>query len=148
MNNDDTIPHRIANARNAANLTQQQVADALQLPVSKIDEIESGIRPVSTLELARLAHLLRRPISSFVTGVMSANPNYDCGDLAVLVQQRLDSITARGHGSPTDEDMAQLRDLVLDAYRKGQITAGKLRDVGAMLGVSVETLSQLMDNTE
>ena len=100
------------------------------------------------LNSARLAHLLRRPISSFVTGVMSANPNDDCGDLAVLVQQRLDAITAGGHGSPTDEDMAQLRDLALDAYRKGQITAGKLRDVGAMLGVSVKTLSQLMDNTE
>lgn len=148
MNNDDTISHRIANARNAANLTQQQVADALQLPVSKIDEIESGIRPVSTLELARLAHLLRRPLSSFVTGVMSANLNDDCGDLAVFVQQRLDSITAGGHDSTTDEDLAQLLDLALDAYRNDRITAGKLRDVGALLGMSVETLSLLMDNAK
>lgn len=148
MNNDDTISHRIANARNAANLTQQQVADALQLPVSKIDEIESGASPVSTLELARLAQFLRKPNSSFVAGLIPANPIDDCGDLAVLLQQRLDSITAGQHGSPTNECMAQLLDLALDAYRKEQITAGKLRDVCSRLGMSVETLSQLMDNLD
>ena len=60
-----TLASRIKEARASSNLTQEQVAKALNLPRTAIVQIESGNRSVSTLELAELAKLFGRPIASF-----------------------------------------------------------------------------------
>ena len=48
---------RLAAARHAAGLSQQQVADKLGMRRPAISEIETGERDVKALELDRLAHL-------------------------------------------------------------------------------------------
>jgi Zn-dependent peptidase ImmA (M78 family)/transcriptional regulator with XRE-family HTH domain len=60
-----TLASRLKDARTRANLTQEQVANALELPRSAVAQFEAGNRAVSTLELAKLAQLYSRPISSF-----------------------------------------------------------------------------------
>lgn len=60
-----TLATRLKDARTAAQLTQEQVAQALDLPRTAIVQIESGNRSVSTLELASLSELYGRPIASF-----------------------------------------------------------------------------------
>jgi len=60
-----TLGKRLKEARSHAGLTQEQVANVLDLPRTAIVHIEAGNRSVSTLELARLADIYRRPIASF-----------------------------------------------------------------------------------
>jgi len=60
-----TLAARLKEARAAAGLTQEQVADTLGIPRTAVVQIESGNRAVSTLELDKLAKLYSRPIASF-----------------------------------------------------------------------------------
>lgn len=60
-----TLASRLKDARIAASLTQEQVAEALELPRTAIVQIEAGNRAVSTLELAKLAALFGRPVAGF-----------------------------------------------------------------------------------
>ena len=60
-----TLASRLKDARTTANMTQEQVAKALDLPRTAVVQLEAGNRAVSTLELAKLAQLYGRPISSF-----------------------------------------------------------------------------------
>ena len=60
-----TLASRLKDARSIANLTQEQVAQALELPRTAVVQLEAGNRAVSTLEFAKLAQLYARPISSF-----------------------------------------------------------------------------------
>lgn len=56
---------RLREAREAAGLSQEDVAQKLDLPRPAISQIENGHRRVEALELARLAKLYRQPLSSF-----------------------------------------------------------------------------------
>lgn len=60
-----TLAARLKEARARSSFTQEQVASALNLPRTAVVQLESGNRTVSTLELAQLAELYGRPISSF-----------------------------------------------------------------------------------
>ena len=60
-----TLAARLKNARLAANLTQEDVANTVDLPRSAIAQIEAGNRVVSSLELARLSSIYKRDIVSF-----------------------------------------------------------------------------------
>lgn len=60
-----TLAFRLKEARNTANLTQEQVAQALELPRTAVVQLEAGKRAVTTLELAKLAQLYGRTIASF-----------------------------------------------------------------------------------
>jgi len=60
-----TLATRLKAARTNANLTQEQVAGSLGVTRTALVQLEAGNRAVSTLELARLAGLYGRPISSF-----------------------------------------------------------------------------------
>jgi Zn-dependent peptidase ImmA (M78 family)/transcriptional regulator with XRE-family HTH domain len=53
-------------ARERRGLSQQEVADSIQLPRTAVTNIESGLREVSTLELTRLANLYRIPPGSLL----------------------------------------------------------------------------------
>jgi transcriptional regulator with XRE-family HTH domain len=57
---------RLVSARRAAGLTQVEVAQALNMPQSRISRIESGERRVDVVELLELAELYRKPIGYFV----------------------------------------------------------------------------------
>lgn len=61
-----TIGERLAAARNAGGLTQQKVADYLEIKREVIAYYETGARPVSTAILSRLADLYGYKISYFL----------------------------------------------------------------------------------
>ena len=60
------LGQRLKSAREAIGLTQQQVADHVELTRVAISQIESGQRTVSSLELMRLSRLYGRDMASFV----------------------------------------------------------------------------------
>lgn len=61
-----TLASRIRAAREAANLTQADLATALDIPRSAVVQIEAGNRKVSSLELERIARLVGRDIRDFL----------------------------------------------------------------------------------
>ena len=56
---------RLREAREAAGLSQEDVAQKLSLPRPAISQIENGHRRVEALELARLARLYKQSLSFF-----------------------------------------------------------------------------------
>jgi len=58
---------RIAEARKAAGLAQQELADSVGMQPTAISKIENGARDVSSTELARIAQVCGRPLSWFFT---------------------------------------------------------------------------------
>ncbi|MCC7392713.1 ImmA/IrrE family metallo-endopeptidase [Candidatus Sumerlaeota bacterium] len=60
-----SLGKRLRQARENCGLSQNAVAQELGLQRTAVTRIESGERPVSTLELDRLARLYRRPIQEF-----------------------------------------------------------------------------------
>lgn len=63
--NQEKLAARLKEARAASGLTQEAVAAALGMPRTAVAQFEGANRGVSTLELAKLADLYRRPIASF-----------------------------------------------------------------------------------
>jgi Zn-dependent peptidase ImmA (M78 family)/transcriptional regulator with XRE-family HTH domain len=60
-----TLARRLREARESSGLTQDEVAQALQLPRTAIVQIEGANRAVSSLELSTLARLYQRRIDAF-----------------------------------------------------------------------------------
>jgi transcriptional regulator with XRE-family HTH domain len=63
-----TLGARICEARKAARLTQEQVADQVGLARTSITNIEKGRQPVQVHLLVELAHVLRTPLMRLVPG--------------------------------------------------------------------------------
>lgn len=62
---------RLQNARKAAGLTQQQMADALGVARTTVVAIEKGERRISAGELIQFASSCKRPVSDFVSKQMT-----------------------------------------------------------------------------
>lgn len=60
-----TLGRRLRDARNNCGLSQDVVAQELGIPRTAVVHIEGGNRAVSTLELAEMARLYRRPVADF-----------------------------------------------------------------------------------
>ena len=60
------LGQRLREARSNCGLTQQQVADELNIQRTAVVNIESGQRAVSTLELTKLARLYGRSVAEFI----------------------------------------------------------------------------------
>lgn len=87
---------RLRRAREARGLSQQQVAERLGLKNHQpVLRMESGQRDVSTVELAELARLYRRPLSFFVASEVSEAEE---ADYAVLFRA----------GGLADKDLAEV----------------------------------------
>jgi Zn-dependent peptidase ImmA (M78 family)/transcriptional regulator with XRE-family HTH domain len=104
---------RLRAARERLGLSQQAVADALGLPRTAVTNMESGLRPVSTLELTRLAALFGQSVAFFLSLEEEAE------DLSVVLPRALPEIG----GSP-DIDREIRR--ILDLYREGAGLRGLL----------------------
>lgn len=63
--NPQILGRRLREARENCELSQQVVADAIGIPRTAITQLEAGNRAVSTLELAQLADLYKRPVIEF-----------------------------------------------------------------------------------
>ncbi|HEY0191552.1 MAG TPA: XRE family transcriptional regulator [Kofleriaceae bacterium] len=66
-NTREELGKRIASARKDRRLTQAELADALVVDRTAITKMEAGERKVDSLELAKLAEVLRRPAHWFVS---------------------------------------------------------------------------------
>ncbi|HET7121148.1 MAG TPA: helix-turn-helix transcriptional regulator [Solirubrobacterales bacterium] len=60
------LAHKLREAREYVNLSQQFVAAQTGIPRSAISDMERGTRRVESLELKRLAELYRMPIEFFL----------------------------------------------------------------------------------
>lgn len=68
------IGRRLQRARAAAGLSQAEVAETLGVPRPAVSLMESGQRTVSSVELARLARLYRRPAGYFLVEPAQEQP--------------------------------------------------------------------------
>jgi transcriptional regulator with XRE-family HTH domain len=62
------LAHRLREAREFVNLSQQFVSQQTGISRSAISDIERGARRVESLELKRLAELYRMPVDYFLGG--------------------------------------------------------------------------------
>lgn len=79
----ETIAAKLKEAREYLGLSQQEVAEALDLSRSAVSLIETAQRGVESVELRALAQLYKRPIGYF-TG---EEPQVMGGDVAMLAKQ-------------------------------------------------------------
>lgn len=63
--NPNTLGRRLREARENCGLSQQVAADTIGVPRTGMTQLEAGNRAVSTLELAQLAELYKRPVADF-----------------------------------------------------------------------------------
>jgi Zn-dependent peptidase ImmA (M78 family)/transcriptional regulator with XRE-family HTH domain len=66
------IGARVAEARKVSALSQAELASAVKLDRTAITKIEAGERKIDSLELARIAEVLSRPIEWFITPPLPA----------------------------------------------------------------------------
>lgn len=88
-------------ARERRGLSQQEVADSLQIPRTAVTNIESGLREVSTLELTRFAHLYRISPTSLLEMGMSE-------DASVVLMRALEQARISDEISQAIEDVRDL----------------------------------------
>lgn len=62
----DALAHRLRDAREFLNLSQQFVATQARIGRTALSDIERGTRRVGSLELKRLASLYRLPVAHFL----------------------------------------------------------------------------------
>lgn len=70
------VGRRVAEAREAAAMTQEQVARAIGVDRTAISKIESGKRGLSSLELVKIARFLGLPIEWFISARSQPSGNY------------------------------------------------------------------------
>jgi Zn-dependent peptidase ImmA (M78 family)/DNA-binding XRE family transcriptional regulator len=80
------IGGRIREARERRDISQQRVAEALDIPRTAVTNIEAGTRNISTLELTKLATLFNLPPAAFFEGA-------GVSDLAVVRARALAEAT-------------------------------------------------------
>ena len=91
------LASRLRDARQAAGVTQEAAAEALGIPRTAVVQLESGNRSVSTLELARLANLYRRTVTSLLD---DESPSDEADALVALFR----AASARGTSAPWQKD--------------------------------------------
>jgi transcriptional regulator with XRE-family HTH domain len=57
---------RVREARQEAGLTQEEVADALERPLSFVSKCELGERRIDPIDLSKFAELYRKPVEYFL----------------------------------------------------------------------------------
>jgi len=127
------LAQRLKEARERTQVTKEQATQALGLQQAVITHIEAGSRSISTVELAALAKRYNRSIASFFaegeTAAQDDAPSALCGlDEAIALD---------------NESACQIACMAVEAYRREEISRGKLLEINAMLGFSGDTLLSL-----
>jgi len=112
-----TLGIRLREARERCGLTQDQAADSIEASPTVIADIESGRRSLSTLELSTLAKLYGRPVADFFSDGQT-----------------------REEATPASTMLASE---AIDAYRRGEVSQGWLRDMSDELGMLADELIEL-----
>jgi len=98
------LGHRLQVARERRRLSQQAVANVLDLPRTAVTNMENGNRAVSTLELAKLAEVYRCSAASFFAA--SEEPGVE--DLSVVLHRALPEME---HAPEVEATVANMLDL-------------------------------------
>jgi|APMI01.1.fsa_nt_gi transcriptional regulator with XRE-family HTH domain len=124
----EQLGKRVAQARHAASLTQQQVADALAIPQPQYASYEVGRRRVPVSMLPRLARIFKTTIDALVgddTGAATAalNERRSRRGPPSKIEQQLNAIAELPKGE--QKIVAQLLDAVIARHgaRAGQEAA-------------------------
>ncbi|MBY0551062.1 MAG: helix-turn-helix domain-containing protein [Candidatus Obscuribacterales bacterium] len=72
----EELGQRLKTARETSGLTQQEVADALDIQRTSLISIESGKRAVSSIELDKLSRIYRRDMSEFFEQAFEEDPTH------------------------------------------------------------------------
>lgn len=96
----ESLGHRIAEARARASLTQSDLAAAVGVDRSSVAKIESGIRRVTALELARIAQsvgvriesLLSEPVPAVVSHRNLTDPGAPSPRIDAEVERRVEAV--------------------------------------------------------
>ncbi|HEX2049867.1 MAG TPA: XRE family transcriptional regulator [Actinomycetota bacterium] len=150
------IGRRVAEARRAVGLTQEDLAEALGLDRTAVSKVESGKREIDSLELARLSRVLARPIDWFLyedaPALVSYRRELGPSSAAASGERLLDSLvrdvelllelgllTATEHSEPfVPENISEAVDAAASARRivgQPQGPISSLADVAERLGV-------------
>jgi len=177
------LARRIRFSRQECGMTKTEAAKSLGVPPPDYDQIETGRRPLSTLELKRLAYLFGRAPRDFVggkfprkdilTNLYIAHAPFCSPDVREDVRQcvslgreamELERLTV---GERTESYVAShlakalktgrpdittasrdvrlyLLSLAISAYRRGALSLGRVRELGATAGYSVEALDRIL----
>jgi transcriptional regulator with XRE-family HTH domain len=68
------LGERLREAREYVGLSQEEVADHINIPRPAVSQMENGKRGVDALELRKLAQLYERPVGFFTGGEEEAEP--------------------------------------------------------------------------
>ena len=104
------LAHRLRTARERCGMSQQAVADALELPRTAVTNMEGGSRSVSTLELTKLADLYRCSVTVF----LAADKEAEAEDLSVVLHRALPEME---HAPEIETAVRRL----LDLYCEGAV---------------------------
>jgi Zn-dependent peptidase ImmA (M78 family)/transcriptional regulator with XRE-family HTH domain len=98
---------RLRTARERSGLSQQAVAEALEIPRTAVTNIETGSRAVSTLELTKLAALYRQPAARFIE-----DEETEMNDLSLVLPRALQEAT-------NGPEFQEAVDKIVDLCREG-----------------------------
>jgi Zn-dependent peptidase ImmA (M78 family)/DNA-binding XRE family transcriptional regulator len=142
------LGQRVADARIEAQLTQADLAAAIDLDRTAVAKIEAGVRRVSAVELARIAAVLGRPLDWFLVegpqAVVSRRTDAAAGQLSVPLDRAVDKVASdveflveQGIFSPTTIDLRLRlpRDLPEAERAAERVRAAVRPDSGPLLGL-------------
>jgi Zn-dependent peptidase ImmA (M78 family)/transcriptional regulator with XRE-family HTH domain len=142
------LGQRIADARIEAELTQADLAAAIDVDRTAVAKIEAGSRGVSALELARIAAALGRPLDWFLVegppAVVSRRTDAATGQRSVPLDRAVEKVASdveflmeQGIFSPaaTELRLEPPRDLPEAERAAGRVRAALQADGGPLLGL-------------
>jgi Zn-dependent peptidase ImmA (M78 family)/transcriptional regulator with XRE-family HTH domain len=149
------LGQRVADARIEAELTQAELAAAIDLDRTAVAKIESGSRGVSAVELGRIAAALGRPLDWFLVegppAVVSRRSDAAAGQRSVPLDRAVERVVSdveflmeQGIFTPaaTDLRLAPPRDLPEAERAAERVRAAVQPDRGPLLGLG-EVAEQL-----
>lgn len=161
MEDRQRIAAKLRQAREAAALTQAEVATVLKLPRPSVSQIEAGDRAVRSEELSRLAQLYGKPVTYFLEekpveeplALLFRAPNVEEEDRKPLEKalalcgtyQELEKILRMEPGDPLQFVGLPRPRTKGEAVRHGEFVAGKARNLLQLGSAPIGDLAALLE---
>ena len=81
------IGKRIKDARVSLGITQEVLAERLEVTIGYVSQVERGITKISLDLLAKISFILNKDIAVFVTGSSTESENYMLDSMALKFKQ-------------------------------------------------------------
>ncbi len=135
----ETIASRIQHAIEAAGLTQQAVADAIEMDPTALCKALAGTRRFTSLEIARLCEALKvSPLALLDDGTPPPDPSEANAARVRWLADLSETLTRNGYPVRRDHRYpATLLDRAVEAWLAGHIS---IRPVAGIIGMDADTL--------